>query len=109
MDTPRPMSPDCGTQNIDCSRVEPQSLSFLAGPGTLVITAVVLRPNRLSSASCAGRTNMPATDNMPNASSGWVLPLRLFMRLRTSNTRSIGFCSPIGSTSGARPKRLPSL
>ena len=42
------MSPDCGTQNMLCSRVEPRNFSFSRGPGRLVITAVVFLPKRLS-------------------------------------------------------------
>ena len=65
--TPTPMLPDCGTQNRVCRKVEPHSFSGLAGPGTLVITAVAFLANRLSSASCAGLISKPATDNSANA------------------------------------------
>ena len=109
METPRPTVPVCGTQNMVCSSVAPQNFSFSPGPGTLVITAVVLRPNRLSIASCAGLISRPATDSRPKVSSGCRLPLSAFMRARTAYTRSIGLAMPTGSTSGIRPKRLPSF
>jgi hypothetical protein len=78
------MSPDCGTQNITCSSVEPRKRSLSRGPGTLVITAVVLLPNRPMIASCAGLASRPATARTANASRGCVLPLSAFIRRRTS-------------------------
>ena len=69
--TPTPMSPDCGTQNIVCVKVEPQNFIGVAGPGTLVITAVAFFANMLSSAACTGLISSPATASTPNASSGW--------------------------------------
>ena len=69
--TPTPMSPDCGTQNIVWRKVAPQNFSGLAGPGTLVMTAVAFFANMPSSASCTGLIKSPATDSTAKASSGW--------------------------------------
>ena len=78
------MSPDCGTQNMQSCSVAPRNFSCSRGPGTLVMTAVALRWNRFSSASCAGFTSSPATASTAKASSGWVLSLSAAMRRRTS-------------------------
>ena len=44
-----PTSPVCGTQNIDCFKVLPATVSGSAGPGTLVITAVARLSRMLKS------------------------------------------------------------
>ena len=59
--TPTPTSPDDGTQKMLCRTVLPQILTGCARPGTLVITAVVLRRNTLDSASCSGLVSTPET------------------------------------------------
>lgn len=59
MDTPTPTLPEAGTQTRFCRSVAPQNLSAVAGPGTLVITAVVFFANRPRMASCAGFTSSP--------------------------------------------------
>ena len=51
IDTPTPMSPEAGTQNICCRIVDPPKVSGLTGPGTLVITAVAFLANRFRIAS----------------------------------------------------------
>lgn len=58
---PRPTWPVVGTQNRFWRSVAPHSDSGVSGPGTLVITAVVLREKRFRIASCAGLTSWPAT------------------------------------------------
>lgn len=71
MDTPRPTSPEAGTQNMFWRSVAPQKRSGSAGPGTLVMTAVVFLANRPSTASCAGLISRPVTASTAKASSGW--------------------------------------
>lgn len=58
---PSPRLPVVGTQNRFWRSVAPHSDSAAPGPGTLVITAVVLREKRLRIASWAGLTSWPAT------------------------------------------------
>ena len=69
--TPTPMLPLAGTQNMLWRSVLPQNLSGMAGPGTLVITAVAFLAKRPSTASCTGFTNRPLMLSTANASSGW--------------------------------------
>lgn len=71
MDTPMPMSPEAGTQNMFWRSVAPQNRSGVDGPGTLVITAVVFFANSPRMASCAGLISSPVSDRMAKASSGW--------------------------------------
>lgn len=71
MDTPMPTSPEAGTQNMFWRSTAPQKRSGCAGPGTLVITAVVFLANRPRMASCAGLISSPVSDRMAKASSGW--------------------------------------
>ena len=51
--------------------MRPQIFSGVAGPGTLVITAVAFFANRFNSACCTGLISTPATASNANASSGW--------------------------------------
>src|ERR1700743_3760822 len=94
--TPMPMSPDAGTQNITCLSVRPQILSGVAGPGTLVMTAVAFLANRPSSACCTGLISTPATDSSAKASSGWEAALRPFHRGRHGG----GGLGRVGDTEG---------
>lgn len=65
MDRPSPRSPVVGTQNMFWRSCAPQKNNGCVGPGTLVITAVVLRENRFRIASCAGLTSWPASASTP--------------------------------------------
>jgi hypothetical protein len=64
------MSPEAGTQKIDWRRSAPQKRSGSAGPGTLVITAVVFFANMPVTRSCTGLMNRPDIARIANASSG---------------------------------------
>ena len=72
------------------------------------MTAVAFFANRPRIASCTGwpaARRPPAPRRRAAAGSS---TFSAFMRARTAKTRSTGLSMPIGSTSGARPKRLPS-
>jgi hypothetical protein len=68
IDTPTPMSPDCGTQNMICFNGAPAMYSCCCGPGTLVITAVALRASRSSTCFCTLRGARPAMPSSAIAS-----------------------------------------
>ncbi|GAB1390720.1 hypothetical protein MASR1M6_29020 [Rubrivivax sp.] len=65
IDSPRPTLPVVGTQNMLWRNCAPQKDSGCPGPGTLVITAVVLREKRARMASCAGLASSPASASTP--------------------------------------------
>ncbi len=71
IDTPMPMSPDCGTQNIIRGISAPAMCSASRGPGTLVITAVPLRARMFSTWVCTTRGTRPTMPSSMNASSAW--------------------------------------
>ena len=65
IDTPMPMSPDCGTQNICCASRAPAMCSACCGPGTLVITAEPLDENMSSTCFWIARGKNPTVPRMP--------------------------------------------
>jgi hypothetical protein len=89
--------------------VAPQNFSGCAGPGTLVITAVAFLANRPSHGVLHRLDEQPRHRQHGEGQQRLVAALELGHARRTAYTRSTGFSMPIGSTSGARPKRLPSL
>ena len=61
---PSPTRPDCGTQKKISRIGRPASESSSRGPGTLVITAVVLAAKRLTTIRCTAAGTTPSSLRM---------------------------------------------
>jgi hypothetical protein len=94
---PRPMRPDCGTQNITSRTRLPQRKMGFLGPITFVTTAVAFEPNRFTR---GWATSFGAS---PRALSTWKLTrgsgerLRASMRSFTRRRRATGLATGTGS------------